>query len=273
MNYSADLRTRLTSAVDNGRIDNWRVALDGFDASRCTAPAPARTGSPGTTTGRRRRSRSTTATRCTWRRCPSWASSGWCCCWSRSGRCSSAALVRLGGAERHAHGAFVAAGTMLALHAGDRLGLGDAGAVRVAVRRGRRRAGRARGPRSRRAGPHAARGRRAGRARAGDHAGAVRLLAGRRWTAPSTAFARPRLRDGDRRRADRHRALRRRARSRGWSLGYCDARAGPVRARPARDGRRPRARPGQLAVRLRPGDRLRRVRPRPAAVRRARRCG
>jgi hypothetical protein len=30
MNYSADLRTRLTSAVDNGRIDNWRIALDGF---------------------------------------------------------------------------------------------------------------------------------------------------------------------------------------------------------------------------------------------------
>jgi hypothetical protein len=33
MDYSEDLRTRLTSAVDNGRIDNWRVALDGFDAS------------------------------------------------------------------------------------------------------------------------------------------------------------------------------------------------------------------------------------------------
>ena len=31
MDYSADLRARLTSAVDNGRIDNWRVALDGFD--------------------------------------------------------------------------------------------------------------------------------------------------------------------------------------------------------------------------------------------------
>jgi hypothetical protein len=30
---SSDLRTRLTSAVDNGRIDNWRVALDGFRAS------------------------------------------------------------------------------------------------------------------------------------------------------------------------------------------------------------------------------------------------
>ncbi len=32
MTYSDDLRTRLTSAVDNGRIDNWRVALDGFKA-------------------------------------------------------------------------------------------------------------------------------------------------------------------------------------------------------------------------------------------------
>ena len=31
MDYSADLRTRLTSAVDNGRIDNWRVALDGAE--------------------------------------------------------------------------------------------------------------------------------------------------------------------------------------------------------------------------------------------------
>ena len=30
--YSDDLRTRLTSAVDNGRIDNWRIALDGFKA-------------------------------------------------------------------------------------------------------------------------------------------------------------------------------------------------------------------------------------------------
>src|SRR5262249_46995221 len=28
---TADLRDRLTSAVDNGRIDDWRVALDGFD--------------------------------------------------------------------------------------------------------------------------------------------------------------------------------------------------------------------------------------------------
>ena len=30
---TADLRTRLTSAVDNGRIDNWRVALDGAEAN------------------------------------------------------------------------------------------------------------------------------------------------------------------------------------------------------------------------------------------------
>ena len=48
--------------------------------ARSTGPAPGPTGSPGTATGRRRRSRSTTATRCTWRRCPSWAWSGWCCC-------------------------------------------------------------------------------------------------------------------------------------------------------------------------------------------------
>src|SRR5262249_45042225 len=33
MAYSDDLRTRLTSAVDNGRIDNWRVAADAFKAS------------------------------------------------------------------------------------------------------------------------------------------------------------------------------------------------------------------------------------------------
>src|SRR5262249_32856472 len=30
---TSDLRDRLTSAVDNGRIDNWRVALDGFKES------------------------------------------------------------------------------------------------------------------------------------------------------------------------------------------------------------------------------------------------
>jgi len=30
---TADLRDRLTSTVDNGRIDNWHVALDGFDES------------------------------------------------------------------------------------------------------------------------------------------------------------------------------------------------------------------------------------------------
>jgi hypothetical protein len=26
---TSDLRDRLTSTVDNGRVDNWRVALDG----------------------------------------------------------------------------------------------------------------------------------------------------------------------------------------------------------------------------------------------------
>ena len=39
-------------------------------------------------------------------------------CSSRSARCWSAALMRLGGPERHAHGALVAGGAMLALHAG-----------------------------------------------------------------------------------------------------------------------------------------------------------
>ena len=83
---------------------------------------------------------------------------------------------------------------------------------------------------------------------------------------------RPRLPDGDRRRADRHRALRHAA---GAVAGARLLRraARPVRARPARDGRRPRARPEQLAARLRAGDRLRRLRAGPAARTPARRCG
>ena len=81
------------------------------------------------------------------------------------------------GEERHAHGAFVAAGTMLAIHAGIDwdwempalfVWLFGAGGVVLAARR----------PRLGELGRVAARGRRAGRARAGDDAGAVRLLAG-----------------------------------------------------------------------------------------------
>ena len=53
---STDLRERLTSAVDNGRVDNWRVALDGFKrepaARHRRGHLPAHAGSA---TARRRR--------------------------------------------------------------------------------------------------------------------------------------------------------------------------------------------------------------------------
>ena len=148
---------------------------------------------------------------------------------------------------------------MLAMHAGVDwdwempalfVWLFGAGGVALAARDGRE-LGRAR--------PHAADRRRAGRARAGDHAGAVRALAG---------SARPRRRPPSRARDcataidDALTATERfGARPEPWQvLGYCDARLGQYALARARDGRRPRARPGQLAVRLRPGDRLRRVR-------------
>ena len=79
-------------------------------ASRCTAPAPARTGSPGTRSpgaadqGQRRAlalPRDAVRAR---------ASSGSCCCWSRSATLLVVGAARLGGPERHAHGAFLAAG-------------------------------------------------------------------------------------------------------------------------------------------------------------------
>ena len=174
-----------------------------------------------------------------------------------------------GGPERHAHGAFVAAGAMLALHAGDRLGLGDAGAVRVAVRRGRRRAGLARGR---------------GWASSGRTPRIVAALAVLVLAITPALFAcsQPPLdRAVERVRAS---ATAGRRSTRRWTaterfgtrpepwqvLGYCDARLGQFDARPPRDGRRPLARPGQLAARLRPGDRLRRrpaLDPRPYAAR------
>ena len=45
MDYSADLRTRLTSAVDNGRSTTGASRWTASRSSRCTAPAPAPTGS------------------------------------------------------------------------------------------------------------------------------------------------------------------------------------------------------------------------------------
>ena len=239
MDYSDDLRTRLTSAVDNGRIDNWRVALDGFDAS------PLHGTGAGTY-------------RITWdadRPAPpikvNDGHSLYLEVLSELGVVGLVLLLvalgtplvvgaaRLGGPERHAHGAFLAAGVMLLAHAGDRLGLGDAGAVRVVLRGGRRRARGARGA-ARRARTHAADRRRAGGARARAHARAVRVLAGRRWTARVNAFAR---RDCDVAIDAALTATERfGTRPEPWMvLGYCDARLGQFElARRAMDAARSR---------------------------------
>ncbi|WP_028067327.1 O-antigen ligase family protein [Solirubrobacter soli] len=118
MTYSSDLRTRLTSAVDNGRIDNWRVALDGFKAE------PLHGTGAGTY-------------RITWDHDrpapPVKVNDGHSLYLETMSEMGIVGLVlllvalgtplvmgvaRLGGEERHAHGAFVAAGTMLAIHAG-----------------------------------------------------------------------------------------------------------------------------------------------------------
>jgi O-antigen ligase len=118
MDYSADLRTRLTSAVDNGRIDNWRVARDAADAH------PLKGTGAGTF-------------RLTWdqnRRPPPVKVNdghslyletlselgvvGLALVAIALGTILIGGLLRLGGPERHAHGALVAGGSMLALHAG-----------------------------------------------------------------------------------------------------------------------------------------------------------
>ncbi|WP_028058890.1 O-antigen ligase family protein [Candidatus Solirubrobacter pratensis] len=115
---TSDLRTRLTSAVDNGRIGNWRVALDGFDSS------PLHGTGAGTY-------------RLTWelhRPAPPVQMTDGHSLYLETlselglpglvlllvvlGTLLIGGLRRLGGPERHAHGAFVAAGAMLALHAG-----------------------------------------------------------------------------------------------------------------------------------------------------------
>ena len=115
---TADLRDRLTSTVDNGRIDNWRVALDGFDESALH----------GTGAG---------TYRLTWeldRPAPpvqmNDGHSLYLETLSELGVVGLAlllvalvtplvfALRRVGGPERHAYAAFFAGATMLALHAG-----------------------------------------------------------------------------------------------------------------------------------------------------------
>ena len=118
MEYSSDLRTRLTSAVDNGRIDNWRIALDGFKAN------PFHGTGAGTY-------------RITWDRhrppppvkvndghslyletMSEMGVVGLLLVLTALGTILVGGVLRLGGPERHAYGAFVAAGTMLAIHAG-----------------------------------------------------------------------------------------------------------------------------------------------------------
>jgi hypothetical protein len=117
LEYSPDLRTRLTSAVDNGRIANWRVALDGVENNLFK----------GTGAG---------TFRITWDRdrppppvkvndghslyletLSELGIVGLALLLAALGTILAGAAVRLGGPERHAHGALVAAGTMLAVHA------------------------------------------------------------------------------------------------------------------------------------------------------------
>jgi len=113
----ADLRDRLTSTVDNGRIDNWRVAMDGFRES------PFHGTGAGTY-------------RITWDRerpdavkmndghslyletLSELGVVGLVLLVVALGTILIGAALRLGGPERHAYALVVAGGTMLALHAG-----------------------------------------------------------------------------------------------------------------------------------------------------------
>jgi O-antigen ligase len=116
MDFDADLRTRLTSAVDNGRIDNWRVALDsggllegtGAGTFRLTwdqeRPAPPVKVNDGHSLYLEMLSELGIV--------------GLVLVLVALGTILVAGVARLGGPERHAHGAFVAAGTTLAIHAG-----------------------------------------------------------------------------------------------------------------------------------------------------------
>ena len=201
-------------------------------SSRCTAPAPARTGSPGTATARRRRSRSTTATRSTSRRCPSWASSASllladrarhapgrrrCCALRGPERHALRRVRRRGDDARDARRRSTGTGRCR------RCSCGSSAPAGWRWRRARPRAGRAR--------PHAADRRRARRARAGDHARAVRLLAGparRRRRRPSRARDCATAIDAALTATERFGT-----RPEPWQiLGYCDARLGAATRSP-----------------------------------------
>ncbi len=118
MDYEADLRTRLTSAVDNGRVDAWRVALDDAERNLLKGsgagtyrlvwdqerPPPPMKVTDGHSLYLETLSELGVV--------------GLLLVLVAIGTILVAGLFRLGGPERHAHGALVAAGTMLALHAG-----------------------------------------------------------------------------------------------------------------------------------------------------------
>ena len=115
---TSDLRDRLTSTVDNGRVDNWRVALDGFDDSwlhgtgagtyRLTweldRPAPPVKMNDGHSLYLETLSELGVP--------------GLLLVVLALGTLLVGGLLRLAGPERHAYAMFVAGGAMLCLHAG-----------------------------------------------------------------------------------------------------------------------------------------------------------
>jgi len=115
---SGDLRARLTSAVDNGRVTVWRVALDGF------ASNPLLGTGAGTYRLEWERRRPPPPVQMTdghslyIETLSELGAPGLILLVTALGTLLFGGLRRLGGPERHAHGAYIAAGTMLALHAG-----------------------------------------------------------------------------------------------------------------------------------------------------------
>ena len=161
---SPDLRDRLARTGNNGRVANWRVARDGFEAE------PAHGSGAGTY-------------RLLWERDrpapPFKVSDGHSLYFEVAaelgvpglllllvalGTPLAVAMTRLRGGERHAYAAFAAAGGMLLDPRGGGLGLGDARAVPLVLRRLRRGARPSRRAAGAVAGPAHAPGRRAWRA-------------------------------------------------------------------------------------------------------------
>ena len=243
-----DLRAHLTTWDDNSRYEHWRVALDEFKAD------PLHGSGAGTfqRTWERTRSSDFKVVDAHSLYFEVLSELGW------PGMLFlglalvtpfAFALARIRGPERHAYAAFIAAGGDAAAARRDRLGLGDAGAVRVVLRRER---GGAREPARpvRGVAPAADAGRRRARVpRAGGDARAGAAEPGRAGP-ERPRLPDPRLRDGDRRRARQHRRVA------GARRAVRDPRLlrrprPPQRSRDARDAVGAGARSGRLGVRLR----------------------